>query len=53
MKCLSDKNVHRSQDRRAPTKIEPDKRAWTFEQVYKIAAPKNSRTFEIAFAKIA
>ena len=27
--------------------------AWTIEQVDKIAAPKNSRTFEIAYAKIA
>ena len=43
----------RSQDRRAATKIEADKRAWTFEQVDKIAAPKNSREFRIAFAKIA
>ena len=39
--------------RRAAEKIEPDKRAWTFEQVSKIAAPKNGRTFEIAYAKIA
>ena len=46
MKCLNDKNVHRSQDRRAATKIEPDKRAWTFEQVDKIAAPKIARNSE-------
>ena len=26
---------------------------WAIEQVDKIAAPKNSRTFEIAYAKIA
>ena len=45
--------IQRFQDRRAAEKIEPDKRAWTFEQVSKIAAPKNGRTFEIAYAKIA
>ena len=27
--------------------------AWIFEQVDKIAAPKNSSTFKIAYAKIA
>ena len=27
--------------------------AWTFEQVDKIAAPENSRTFKIAYAKTA
>ena len=45
--------VTRSQDRRAATKIEPDKTAWTFEQVDKIAATKNNSSFEIAYAKIA